>query len=239
MSDSPQSLSPKGTNENQTKESPRYNTANIGQWASRQENPFAAQNRKAKVRKQESDLKRQKATPLVAFAVGAVLVAVAVWGLVMLVMTLLGSNALPEDLQIGSDGAAELQDRAQEIYNEYLQSNGSNDDSEPPSAEDTDAAINAAADYFNKQSNRAKDDAEKASVALVEMMFYGDNGQSQKVIDMRDKVNLDYLNDTQKIQYYGMLMNAASNTGDLELRQEVMEKMSEIVPEDGEIQQNG
>ncbi len=228
MSNSPQSKSP---NSGKADAKVEFKTSNIGKWASKQENPFAKQNRERQAKKQARNKKRQKAAPYVVAVCGIVAVGLGIWGLVVLIGALTYSP-INEDLSLGGNGAVEIQKGAQEVFDKHLQaganpgnsgnngSSGSSDgDSNNATTESEQKANEAVQEYFEGWQNSTSDEAKKAQLQLVEMEFYYNNGQFGTVLNMFDKVNKDALSESEQGQFYGMLMNAAFSTDQIELGQ--------------------
>lgn len=220
MSDS---LQTKKTGEEKSETKVQFKSDNIGRWVSKQENPFAEQNRKTQAKKQKQAEQRKKSAPFVVAVVGVLAVAAGVCGLVFLVISLINDRpTLPDDLALGSAGATEIQDEAQSIYDDSLaNSSGQNDE------ERMKDALEAAKNFFNSKKSLATDEATKNDLDVLEMQLYSDNDQLQAVIDMGESLDFDAMGEEQRGQCYSMLLNAAYNAGDVELGQYYLEKILE------------
>lgn len=215
----------------------QFKSDNIGRWASKQENPFAEQNRKTAAKKQQQAEQRKKAAPFVVVVVSIVAVVAAVCGLVFLIIALINSRpTLPDDLTMGSDGAAEISNEAQSVYDEYLASSEGQSDEER-----LQGALEAAKKFFNSKKGLTTNESVKTDLQVLEMQLYNNNAQPQAIIDMSADLNFDAMNEEQRGQCYSMLLNAAVDTDNTELSQYYMEKILEfngsidaITPDDDE-----
>lgn len=197
----------------------QFSTANIGKWAAKQESPFAEQNRRADEKRQRSAKTRRKVLPIVAIVGGIIAIGLIVWGVIMLVRALNAPEKLPEDIAYGSEGATEIQGKAQEIWNQYLSNlNPGNDDQgqneeNPDDSENISQAIEAVSDYFDEQLSLVNNDTQKADLVIIEMDVMNTNNQPEGVISAGSKADPDTMTNYQKGLYYGMLTNAYYNVG--------------------------
>lgn len=247
MSNSPQQAK---SNLDKTDPKVQFKTENIGSWASRQENPFAKQNRERQTKKQERDKKRQKVAPFFVTFASAAVIGVALWGLVMLVVGLVRDNTLPADITLGSTGALELQDKAQALFNQHVKkptstgdsssegnSDGNDATTPQPSEEEVDAAIGAVNDFYNQWSETTNDELKKAELMLLEMETFYNNAQMGALVEASKKANYEVLNTAQKSQYYGMLVNASNALGDVPTANMYLELMKELHGDNNEIEE--
>lgn len=204
----------------------------IGQWAAKQDNPFAEQNRKAAEKKAAQDAARKKALPFVKIgAIAAAVIAV----IIVVVVVIIQANQLPplpDDITIGSEGAAEVTDSAQKIFDDYVNKLGDKTEEtvEGPALteEEMQGAIEAVSDYFQQQSNRTEDMNTKVNLALIEMQFYGYKGQPTAIIKAAEGFDIKDMTTLQAQQYLGMLMNAAYSIGDTEAGNRYATQFGEI-----------
>lgn len=208
MSDSP--LSKKSNDKPEV----QFTADKIGHWASKQENPFAEQNRKAAAKKQREHEQAKKATPIVAIILGIAAVIAAVGGLAVLVFTLINSDPLPDDITIGSEGAGMVLDQSQKIFTERFDKIQNTDNKTTEDA--TQEAIDAAKKFYDRKFNQATSQDQKNDLVLLEMELFNNNAQPQQVIDSAQKANSDTMTDMQKGMYWGMLVNAYFNINDTE-----------------------
>lgn len=218
----------------------KFQTQNIGRWASQQEDPFAKQNRERAEKEQHQTRKRRIALIVTAIVAGILLLAAVIFGVVMLVINLTKTPP-SEDFTPGSEAAVAVTENAQQIYDDYIAkfynqhtSGSSIDDSDDssdssdgttvtvtgsvdnPSPEAVQGAIAAVNEYFAQQSADIQNDIQQNNYKFIQMNFYNDNGQSEDVISIANEMNIDILDEDQKAQCYGMLMNAYTNIGDME-----------------------
>lgn len=205
---------------NTSKPETQFTTENIGRWASKQENPFAEQNRKAAAKKQKKAETRKKATPYVVIIAAVIAVGLAIFGLVMIIIAF--QPRLPDDLALGSEGAAEISDAAQNVYEEQLKKfynqHGSNaaGSVENPSEEAVNDALNAVSDYYNEQKDKATDDAQKTQLGILEMQTLGFKGKNEDLIRIGLTLDKHRMGVVDRNYYYGIMANAYYSIGDIE-----------------------
>lgn len=233
---------PLGKNPDKNDQNVQFKTEDIGRWASRQEDPFAEQNRKTAAKKQERNRKRQKVAPIFIIIASAILSIAAVVGLVFLIIHLV-SDPLPENITPGSTGATEVGQSAQDVYNKYLESfynknqgeNGEDKGSiENPSEEAINGALNAVEDYFNNRTDSVSEESKRIDLVIIEMGIYAKNDQPEKVIEAGKKVDAGNMSDEQKAPYWGMLMNACFNLNNMEAAQHYLELLNQF-PDSGDV----
>lgn len=216
----------------------QFKTANIGKWAAQQENPFAEQNRRADEKRQRSAKTRRKVLPIVAIIGGIIALGLIVWGVVMLVMALNAPEKLPEDIAFGSEGASEVQGKAQEIWDRYWNNIASGDDDQnqdnenPGDTADVSQAIEAVSDYFDEQLSIANNDSQKNDLVIIEMDLMNTNEQPEGVISAGNKGNPDTMTDYQKGLYYGMLTNAYYSVGNISEGDRYFELLTQLPSDD-------
>lgn len=200
----------------------QFTTENIGRWAAKQENPFAEQNRKVAAKKQKQVETRKKATPYVVVIAAAAAISLAVFGLVMIIVALLNNQPkLPDDLSLGGEGAAEISEAAQNVYQEQLQKfynqhgNNANGSVENPSEEAISSATDAMNEYFNNQQSAA-DEQQKNELLLIQLNELSDKYLIDEVIRLGESADLSSMTDLQKSKVWGMMANAYMGIGDAE-----------------------
>lgn len=218
MSDS---LQTKKAGEEKSETKVQFKSDNIGRWASKQENPFAEQNRKSQAKKQKQAEQRKKSAPFVVAVVGVLAVAAGVCGLVFLVISLINSRpTLPDDLTLGSAGAEEIQDQAQAIYKEQIEKfynqNQTGGTIESPSDQAKEDAANAVSDYFDNQKNIADTESAVIDLSIIEMQTYAYQGMPNKIIEVGESMNEEAMSDLQKRQVWGLLSDAYYSINDAE-----------------------
>lgn len=200
MSNSPL---PKNSN---NKPEVQFTAENIGRWASKQENPFAEQNRKAAAKRRRDNEERKKATPIVAIILGTAAVIAAVGGLVVLIVFLINSQPKPEVVEIAGSSEQDIAD-----YRDILSSFYNQD----PYATETDRIQNIqniVNGTLDSESGKNNSDA----VLCAQMSLYLNNGLYQQVIDIGSRINVDNLGNSLKANVYEALGNAYYMLGDQE-----------------------
>lgn len=108
-------------------------------------------------------------------------------------------DGIPPEMEIWNGEAQQLQGAAQEIYDQ------------PDNEETSDAEVD---EYFDQQVEAAPTDMEKVNLVLVQMQFYANNFQPEKVVAVAEQLDVELLTTSQVGLYTGMLMNAYINLGD-------------------------
>lgn len=204
------------TNRTKTNEpEAEFTTKNIGKWASRQENPFAEQNRKAAAKKQKANEARKKATPFVAIIAAIITVGVAIFGLVMLVIGLINSTPeAPEPPTIAGDSAQDLNDYQDILNNLYNQR--------------PDASVeDRLQDVQNTIDNTLKTESGKEyanQVLLAQAMFYFDNSMYDRVVNVSQQVDENKLSDENKLLYYNIAYYSYERIGNPDMANEFLNK---------------
>lgn len=199
---------------------PQFTTDKIGQWASRQENPFAEQNRRRQAKKQAGDDRLRKAAPYIFGGGMLALICGLIVCIIMLVVDLNAVMPLPEDVSMGSEGAQQVQDRAQEIMNKYLKNknNSSNSNTnEQPTQKEIDKAVAEVGKFYEQQAAQTDDENKKIDVILLKMELYYNNYQLQQVVDVSTELDASKMSDIQKGQLWTMLANTYYNLDNKEL----------------------
>lgn len=204
----------------------------IGQWAAKQDDPFAEQNRKAAEKKAAQEAARKKAMPYI--KIGSIAAAcAAVLAVIIAIIVIVNQPApLPDDITLGSSGAAEVTESAQKVFDNYVNKLGDKtvETGEGPALteEEMQGAIDAVSNYFQQQDNRTEDMTTKINLALIEMQFYGYKGQPEAIIRAADGFNIEDMTTSQAQQYLGMLMNAAYSLNDIEAGDRYASQFGEI-----------
>lgn len=145
------------------------------------------------------------------FVVVVVGVGLLLWGIVVLILVLIGEPKMP-DYSLGGDTATSVQERAQEAWQEAMVKS----EEAGLASGDPEAGIEAVNDYFSSQLAQANSEKERVDLTLIEMSFLAENAQPAAVIRASSRVSLTEMDETQRGQYWGMLMNAYYNLGDYE-----------------------
>lgn len=213
-----------------------FKSENIGNWISHQEGYFAEQNRKAAEKCKMAEQIREKVRPIVFMVGGLVVIGLAIWGVVALISSSTTElSPLPDDITLGSEGAQEVQDQAQDIWQEALQG-AEQDMGDVGGAELEAKGVAAVTDYFDKRAGQASAMNVKIDLALIEMALFVSNGQPEAAIKSSERVSPDEMNDVQKSQYYGMLMNVYYGWGDTAKGDEYSNLLERVNNEDVEVE---
>ena len=206
MSDSPL---PKKSND---KPEVQFTADKIGHWASKQENPFAEQNRKAAAKKQREHEQAKKATPIVAIILGVAATIAAVGGLVVLIVFLINLWPKPEEAPIISgDSAADISD-----YRDILQDFYNND-----GIDKVDSIINNALD-----TNEGKEYTNQ--LLLSQALFYYDNSMCERVLSIGKQIDEGRLTNQNKQMFYNIMYDCYARTGNKDLSDQYFDKLYDL-----------
>lgn len=200
MSDSP--LSKKSNDKPEV----QFTADKIGHWASKQENPFAEQNRKAAARKQREHEQAKKATPIVAIILGIAAVVAAVGGLVVLIVFLINSQPKPEVVEIAGSSAQDIADYRDILNNFYNQDPYATTEDRIQNIENI---VNGTLDSANGKDN-------SDAVLCAQAYLYYNNGLYQEVVNVGGRIDVGRLDDGQKANIYEAMANSYYMLGDQE-----------------------
>lgn len=113
-----------------TPSNPNFTTGNIGRWASRQENPFAEQNRKADAEKQKRDRQRRKIAPYLYIGGGIIVLALIIWGIVALISHRGENTPVEGPIEIAGSSEQDIADYQQILQNFLSQQQGTTQEKE-------------------------------------------------------------------------------------------------------------
>lgn len=217
MSTTPQTPQNKQSSNKSPEVEIQFQSENIGRWASRQENPFAQQNRRAQAKRQQSDETRRKATPFVAIAAGIFAIGIAVFGLAVLIINLTKQPEVETPTITGGtmDDVISFRDILQEFYSSKENAN----------KEDVTQIVD---DVL------ATDDGQQyaSQVKLAESMFYLDNKMYTDAVDVANQIDPSQLTETiQEWQYYTVLYTAYARLGNREKVEEYFGKVANLSSE--------
>lgn len=188
-----------------------FSTDKIGQWAAKQEKPFAAQNQKEQTKKAERIRARKKALPFM--ILGIILGILLIGGIVALIIALnqpANKVEAPEIYGNSDNDIYEYQDSLSEIYKE----NGDNFD--------------AVSDAVDKTLATESGKANQAQVRIAEAYFFAENSQYQRAIDALSGVDPATLSIDQQVMYYDTLYYANTVLGNKDLADEYFKQSYEI-----------
>lgn len=188
-----------------------FSTDKIGQWAAKQEKPFATQNQKEQTKKAERIRARKKALPFM--ILGIILGVLLIGGIVALIVALnqpADKVEAPEIYGNSDNDIYEYQDSLSEIYKE----NGDNFD--------------AVSDAVDKTLATESGKANQAQVRIAEAYFFAENSQYQRAIDALSGVDPATLSIDQQVMYYDTLYYANTVLGNKDLADEYFKQSYEI-----------
>lgn len=184
-----------------------FKTKDIGKWKSKQENPFAAQNRQAAAKEQQKARERQKIAPLW-IALGSIIVTgLAIFGLAALIITL---TRPPEDTPpINGESAQDVISYRDILQNFYNQSDGTTEEKRAQVSQLVENTLN---------TNDGKRYADQ--VKLAEAIFYSNNNLPDEAIKVAEGLDPNQFNLEQKLDYYNVLYYSYALKGNYEKAQE-------------------
>ncbi len=198
MSDSPLDKKP-----NAEKTDVQFSSQNIGRWASKQENPFAKQNRERQAKRREQDKKRQKAAPFIVILSSAVVIGVALWGLVMIIAGWMNQPKVEVPTIAGSteQDMIDYRDKLQGLFNQNVSSNTQD------KLQEIQNAVNGTLKTPDGRQN-------ENVVKLAQMIFLVNNQYYDEAAEIAKTFNPDELTIEQQINYYTVLRLKAQRDED-------------------------
>ncbi len=185
----------------------------IGQWAAKQEDPFAEQNRKAAEKKAAQEAARKKAIPyvkigsIVAGCVAVIIVAI------VIIINITKPAPLPE---VTPEESATMTEEAQKIFDKYTQ--GINlDDAEnltEKEKEDIQKAVDEVGKYYEQQADRTEDNSVVIQLTMDEMMLYLWNNQPEAALKASERIDPNIMDTEEKISFYSLMGNIYDGFGD-------------------------
>lgn len=189
----------------------------IGQWAAKQDDPFAEQNRKAAEKKAAEEAARKKVLPYI--KIGSIVAGCVAVIAIIVAVVIIVSKKTPIS-EVTAEDSAVFQEEAQEIFDKYttgIDTSADNKDNlTEQEKEDIDRAIEEVGKYYESQANRAENNSAVVQIALDEMMFYLWNDQPEAAIAAADKLQTDTMTFEQQTGYYSLLQSAYYTIGNYE-----------------------
>lgn len=183
----------------------------IGQWAAKQEDPFAEQNRKAAEKKAAQEAARKKAMPYI--KIGSIVAAcVAVLAVIITVIVVIINQPKPEVPTITGDSSEDVSDYTDILQDAYDQNQN---------LDDVDKIVE---DTLNTDNGREYE----AQVRLAEMVFYFDNDLYQQLIDTGVRIDPNSLQPDQRLRYYNYMRYGYSVLNDNDKANEYMDLVFEL-----------
>lgn len=200
----------------------QFTTGNIGRWNSRQEDPFAKQNRERAAKTQAKNRKKRKAATIIAIIIGAILTIAAVVGLIFLIIHLAQREVAeaPEISGGTSEDISNYRDLLQEIYDRN------------PDATDEEraqAVQNAVDGTLGTQNGREHENA----VKTAQIILLADNNLCREAVDLAPGISEDALDLDLKILYYNSMYACTNRLGLADLSSEYFLKLYNANEEQG------
>lgn len=182
---------------NQNNSNVAFKSDYIGQWAAKQENPFAEQNRKAAEQKAAREAARKKAMPYI--KIGSIVAGcVAVLAVIITVIVVIINQPKPEVPTIAGGTIEDItnyKDKLQEIYEQ---------DNDMSAVED------AIEDAMNTDNGREYANQLK----LSQMMFYIGQNIYDEAINIGETVEVEQLELLQQANFYALMAISCASIGD-------------------------
>lgn len=203
----------------------------IGQWAAKQDDPFAEQNRKVAAEKAAKDAARKKVMPYIkigSIAAGCVAV-------LAVIITVIVVIATPKPITtLTPEESTSFQEEAQKIFDRHTQnidlSNTENlTDREK---EDIEKALEEVGKYYERQADRAENNEAQAQVTMEEMSFYLWNNQPEAALKASEKISIEGLTSDTLSNFYGMMQSTYYVLGDMEQSERYFNLMVETIGEE-------
>lgn len=213
------SVSPSAKSGQAPNSASEFTTKNIGHWASRQENYFAEQNRKAEEKRKKSERTRKKVLPIIFIVGGIIAAGLIIWGIVALIVALNTPEPGPDTPTIAG-GTSEDVNGYRDILQEFFDRDGGNN-------------IAAVEEAVNNtlETESGKEYADQ--VRLAELYILQNNGYYAEAIEKAQNVNTDNLDLSQKITFYGVLYYCNTLLGNIEAANEYMKIQYDLSQEQG------
>lgn len=207
----PQSASHASAQNNQNNSAVAFKSDYIGQWAAKQEDPFAEQNRKAADKKAAQEAARKKAMPYI--KIGSIVAAcVAVLAIIITVIVVIINQPKPEVPTIAGDSSEDVSDYTGILQDAYDQNQN---------LDDVDKIVE---DTLGTDNGREYE----AQVRLAEMVFYFDNDLYQQLIDTGVRIDPNSLQPDQRLRYYNYMRYGYSVLNDSDKANEYMDLVFEL-----------
>lgn len=188
-----------------------FSADKIGQWAAKQEKPFAAQNQKEKAEKAKRTHARKKALPFIIIC--TVLALLLIGGIIVLIVALNNPASkveAPEIYGSSDNDIYEYQDALSKVY------------------QDNDNNLDAVSEAVDKTLATESGQANTAQVRIAEAYFFAENGEYQRAIDALSGVDPAQLSMDQQVMYYDTLYYANVVLGNKEQADEYLRQSYEL-----------
>lgn len=174
---------------------------------------FAEQNQRRIAKKEENKKRSKRAAIILAALIGIVSLSLVIWLIILLIPkpdnTFIEPEILPTNME-------ELKNEADKIYKDT----GS-----------LDSADQIFQNTINTIENTTSGSTQQAHINQVywtQFLFYAENLENEKIIELAPEVNPDLLDDYQKISYYNILYQVSYAMGDTEAQERYYNLFTEI-----------
>ena len=183
----------------------------IGQWAAKQDDPFAEQNRKAAEKKAAQDAARKKAMPFV--KIGAIAAAaIAVITVIVIIVVNIINQPKPEVPTIAGGSSEDITDYAGILQDNYNQN------------QNLDEINKIVEDTLNTDNGREYE----AQVRFAEMIFYFENDLYRQLVNTGAEIDPNSLQPDQRLRYYNYMRYGYSVLNDVDKANEYMDLVYEL-----------
>lgn len=220
-----------GSSSSESNSNVAFKSDYIGQWAAKQDDPFAEQNRKAAAEKAAKDAARKKVMPYI--KIGSIIAAAAAVLAVIIVVIVVIATPKPITT-LTPEESTSFQEEAQKIFDRHTQnidlSNTENlTDREK---EDIEKALEEVGKYYERQADRAENNEAQAQVTMEEMSFYLWNNQPEAALKASEKISTEGLTSDTLSNFYGMMQSTYYVLGDMEQAERYFNLMVETIGEE-------
>lgn len=197
----------------------QFKAENIGKWASKQENPFAEQNRKNEAKKRREAEQSKKAAPVVAIILGVAATLAAVVGLVILIVVLINNQPKLDDVPtIAGNTTQDIVNYQQTLQNFYNNS----DKPQEEKVQEVDQFVQSTLSTGNGRRYEKE-------IRIAQAALYMNNGLYNDAIRVLDGVNPDGLGLDQQQMFYNILYYCYAAMGDYDKANEYTQILYEII----------
>ncbi len=200
----------------------------IGQWAAKQEDPFAEQNRKAAEKKAAQEAARQKALPYIkigSIVAGCIAILAIVIAIIVVAVRDPDLDYTPEIAGSSEEDIIKYRDLLQQFYNKKKDEQSDEDDlvnppnmGEAPSndSQEDKGLINSVNQAVQNTLNTSSGKEHANAVLCAQAYFYYNNGYYQEVVDTIKQIDTDFLDNSVKSNVYEVAANSYYWLGDEE-----------------------
>lgn len=210
------------TSQKNAADSVAFKSSDIGVKTAVKQDPFAEQNKKAAEKKTKFAAKRKKTTIILAVIIGPVIIALVIWGIIMII----NANQ-PEDPR----STPAVTGTALEVKNAALAAYNKDENTKDAAAAEqvfTDAIDNLQHEVdLNSADGQDAILRQVAELLLAKMVFYTNVQMFDRVVATSSDIDENYLTGGQLATYYNIIAVAYSEQGNEEKASEFYQKAYE------------